>query len=443
MKLPFIRNSEKSKDFQDLFHRIESLLNSARKLFTQSEEVKKIVAIEKGALEKSSTAANEIESMVGATANAAQQLTQTANSSNKLVEDANKSLEKMTELISTVTQTSNRLQISVAEGLKEISSVTKTMQEIREKAKIINEIVFQTKLLSFNASVEAARAGEHGKGFAVVADEMGKLARASGSAAKEIEEILSTGVQRTNSQIQKVTAELETVASDTVKAISDVSVKSTEISDSFSSLLEFSKNTEFQSQEISKATKEQEVGVSQISQGLQDLEMSSQKLDRMAVESYQNSSDLAASVENINTQFLKLASSLGYKITKVESVFDFDAAISAHVDWKMKLSKYLSNPDGSLDHKKVCLDNACVLGKWLYGDGTEYKETNPKIYESLRMSHADFHKTAGEIILLINSKELNQAKVMLQPGGPYMKVSDGTVSLIRELKSSVELKKSA
>ncbi|OYZ18063.1 MAG: hypothetical protein B7Y39_14270 [Bdellovibrio sp. 28-41-41] len=443
MKLPFIRNSEKSKDFQDLFYRIESLLNSARKLFTQSEEVKKIVAIEKGALEKSSAAANEIESMVGATANAAQQLTQTANSSNKLVEDANKSLEKMTELISTVTQTSNRLQISVAEGLKEISSVTQTMQEIREKAKIINEIVFQTKLLSFNASVEAARAGEHGKGFAVVADEMGKLARASGSAAKEIEEILSTGVQRTNSQIQKVTAELETVASDTVKAISDVSVKSTEISDSFSSLIEFSKNTEFQSQEISKATKEQEVGVSQISQGLQDLEMSSQNLDRMAVESYQNSSDLAASVENINTQFLKLASSLGYKITKVESIFDFDAAISAHVDWKMKLSKYLSNPDGSLDHKKVCLDNACVLGKWLYGEGTEYKETNSKIYESLRVSHADFHKTAGDIILLINSNELNQAKVMLQPGGPYMKVSDGTVSLIRELKSSVELKKSA
>jgi|JI10StandDraft_1071094.scaffolds.fasta_scaffold303748_2 methyl-accepting chemotaxis protein len=443
MKLPFIRNNEKQKEFQDLFRKIENLLNSARKLFTQSEEVKKIVANEKEAVEKSSTAALEIESMVATTARAAQELSQTAISSNGLVEDANRSLEKMTELISTVNQTSNRLQISVAEGLKEISSVTQTMQEIREKAKIINEIVFQTKLLSFNASVEAARAGEHGKGFAVVADEMGKLARASGLAAKEIEEILATSVQRTNAQIQKVTAELETVSSDTVNAISDVSAKSTEISDSFSRLYEFSKNTEFQSQEISKATKEQEVGVSQISQALQDLEISSQKLDGMAVESYQNSSDLGASVENINVQFLRLAAGLGYEIAKVESIFDFDAAISAHVDWKMKLSKYLGNPDGSLDHKKVCLDNACILGKWLYGEGTEYKDADPKIYESLRMSHADFHKTAGEIILLINSNELNQAKVMLQPGGPYMKVSDKTVSLIRELMSSVELKKSA
>jgi len=40
----------------------------------------------------------------------------------------------------------------------------------------MNDIVFQTKLLSFNASVEAARAGIHGKGFAVVADEVGNLA---------------------------------------------------------------------------------------------------------------------------------------------------------------------------------------------------------------------------------------------------------------------------
>lgn len=443
MKIPFIRNNKNNKEFQELFQKIESLLNSARKLFTQSEDVKKVVANEKEAVEKSSAAAYEIESMVGTTANAALELNRAAVSSNELVEEANRSLEKMTELISTVDQTSNRLQSSVAEGLKEISSVTQTMQEIREKAKVINEIVFQTKLLSFNASVEAARAGEHGKGFAVVADEMGNLARASGSAAKEIEDILNTSVQRTNSQIQKVTAELETVASDTVKAISDVSAKSSEISDSFSRLSEFSKNTEFQSQEISKATKEQQVGVSQISQALQDLEASSQKLDGMAVESYQNSSDLAASVESINSQFLNLAASLGYKISKVESIFDFDAAISAHVDWKMKLSKYLGHPDGSLDHKKVCLDNACSLGKWLYGSGAEYKETDPKVYESLRQSHAEFHKTAGEIILLINSKDLNRAKVMLQPGGPYMKVSDRTVSLIRQLKNSADVKKAA
>jgi methyl-accepting chemotaxis protein len=418
MKLHLFQNKENTKEFQDLFNKIENLLKSARKVFTQSEEVKKVVADEKDAVEKSSSAAHEIESMVGTTASAAQELNLTAVSSNKLVEDANASLEYMRDLIGTVDRISNRLQKSVAEGLAEISSVTQTMQEIREKAKVINEIVFQTKLLSFNASVEAARAGEHGKGFAVVAAEMGNLARASGSAAKEIEEILNTSVERTISQIKKVTAELEAVASDTVKAISAVSGKSAEISESFSRLSEFSKNTEFQSHEISKATKEQEIGVTQISHALQDLEVSSQKLDRMAEESYQNASDLATSVEAISTQFQKLAASLGYKIEKPESVFDFDAAISAHIDWKMKLSKYLANPDGSLDHTKVCVDNACALGKWIYGAGSKYQELNPSTFLALKESHAEFHKTAGEIIKLINSKRSHRLERCLSPGDP-------------------------
>jgi methyl-accepting chemotaxis protein len=72
------------------------------------------------------------------------------------------------------------------ENLSRISEVFKIVQEIAEKTNVINDIVFQTKLLSFNASVEAARAGEHGKGFAVVSEEIGKLAASSGKASVEI-----------------------------------------------------------------------------------------------------------------------------------------------------------------------------------------------------------------------------------------------------------------
>ena len=64
------------------------------------------------------------------------------------------------------------------------------IQEIEDKTKAIDEIVFQTKLLSFNASVEAERAGEHGRGFSVVAQEVGNLAQLSGKSAAEINEIL-------------------------------------------------------------------------------------------------------------------------------------------------------------------------------------------------------------------------------------------------------------
>ena len=57
-------------------------------------------------------------------------------------------------------------------------------------------IVFQTKLLSFNASVEAARAGEYGKGFSVVAEEVGNLAQMSGIAAKDISALLQSSVKK-------------------------------------------------------------------------------------------------------------------------------------------------------------------------------------------------------------------------------------------------------
>jgi methyl-accepting chemotaxis protein len=202
------RGDKNQKSMQGLFEKIDLLLNSARHLFVQSESLKRVVASEKLAVQKSSAASHEIAAMVGTTASAASELSQMAIDSNSAVEGSVRALKSLSQMIAEVDQSSKALQISVKLGLKEIESVTETMAEIREKAKMINDIVFQTKLLSFNASVEAARAGEHGKGFAVVAEEMGNLARASGEAAKEIEVILNSSVDRTQAQISKVTSDL-------------------------------------------------------------------------------------------------------------------------------------------------------------------------------------------------------------------------------------------
>src|SRR5690606_1064272 len=71
------------------------------------------------------------------------------------------------------------------ENARQIDEIGALIRRIEEKTSMINDIVFQTKLLAFNASVEAARAGEAGKGFAVVAEEVGSLAAKSGASAKE------------------------------------------------------------------------------------------------------------------------------------------------------------------------------------------------------------------------------------------------------------------
>jgi methyl-accepting chemotaxis protein len=90
-----------------------------------------------------------------------------------------------------------------AEGGNTVKNTTEAMNDMAEGSRkvvemmdLINEITFQTSLLSINAAVEAARAGEHGRGFAVVADEIRRLARRSSSASKDIQGLVHNIVER-------------------------------------------------------------------------------------------------------------------------------------------------------------------------------------------------------------------------------------------------------
>jgi methyl-accepting chemotaxis protein len=84
-----------------------------------------------------------------------------------------------------------------------VSRVIGTMGEINDSSRqiadiigVIEGIAFQTNILALNAAVEAARAGEQGRGFAVVAGEVRNLAQRSGTAAKEIKQLISASVER-------------------------------------------------------------------------------------------------------------------------------------------------------------------------------------------------------------------------------------------------------
>ena len=92
---------------------------------------------------------------------------------------------------------------AAAEGGDVVQQVATTMDEIQASSRRIADIIgtidgiaFQTNILALNAAVEAARAGEQGRGFAVVAGEVRALAQRSGTAAREIRQLIGDSVER-------------------------------------------------------------------------------------------------------------------------------------------------------------------------------------------------------------------------------------------------------
>lgn len=114
---------------------------------------------------------------------------------------------------------------------------------------------------------------------------------------------------------------------------------------------------------------------------------------------------------------------------------NFDEAIKAHSSWKLKLSSYLRQPDGTLREADVASDNACQLGKWLYGDGRKYASL-PE-YRALCQQHARFHRAAASVVKLAHTGASTSEATALGSDSEYGVASKSVVSAIMALKSKV------
>ncbi len=101
-----------------------------------------------------------------------------------------------------------------------ISQVESDSDQIDQIIKTIDQIAFQTNLLSLNAAVEAARAGESGAGFAVVADEVRNLAKKTAQAAQTTQELLQNTIKRVSDGAQA----LKTMTKDFEKIIASETI---------------------------------------------------------------------------------------------------------------------------------------------------------------------------------------------------------------------------
>ncbi len=138
---------------------------------------------------------------------------------------------------------------------KSMDDIRAASHETQEIVKTIDEIAFQTNLLSLNAAVEAARAGEAGAGFAVVADEVRNLAIRSANSAGETSKLIENIVQR-------------------IKSGSDMVHQATE---AFKEVADGASKVAILLDEIAHANGEQSLGVDQITVGINEMDSSTQK----------------------------------------------------------------------------------------------------------------------------------------------------------------------
>ena len=178
----------------------------------------------------------------------------------------------MEELGSTVKQNAdsarqaNQLAMSAStvavQGGAVVGQVVETMKGINDASRKISDIIsvidgiaFQTNILALNAAVEAARAGEQGRGFAVVASEVRSLAGRSADAAKEIKTLINASVERVEHGTQLVDR---------------AGVTMTEVVSSIRRVTDIMG-------EISAASNEQALGVSQVGEAVTQMDQATQQ----------------------------------------------------------------------------------------------------------------------------------------------------------------------
>lgn len=263
---------------EDLRHSSQVLSETSTRLTRSGTELSAQVEDQASALQETSASLEELTGMVTANLNDSEKSTVV---SNEVQNEANEGKRAMQDLVKSMQD--------VMRSNEEIQELVKVIGAIGEKTQVIDEIVFQTKLLSFNASVEAERAGEHGRGFAVVAQEVGNLAQLSGKAAVEISEIVKGSIQTaesiTKSNREKVVAGnklVESVAHTLEKVAEKSQVSSVSVG------------------QIFKASKEQSIGLDQINTAVTTLDQNMHGNTRVARETAEIGEEMEKQATKLN-----------------------------------------------------------------------------------------------------------------------------------------------
>lgn len=272
-----------------------------------SQKVSSAATQQASAIQETVSTLNEITAMVNKSVENANMSREKAASSHQVATSGKKVVSEMIVAMNAIDESNNNIMEQINESNQKISDIVKVITQISNKTNVINDIVFQTKLLSFNASVEAARAGEHGKGFAVVAEEVGGLAQMSGNAAKEIGEMLNDSIEKVESIVNETKEQVESLiktGSSKVESGMAIAKRCDEV------LEEIVKNVgevRLMMEEVATASNEQAEGINNISTAMNELDEVTHANSNTAHATSELSLKLTGQAESLKESVLSLS----------------------------------------------------------------------------------------------------------------------------------------
>lgn len=245
-------------------------------------------------------AVDETNSMITNNKELALETSQTTHKSKANANRGKEVVHHMSELMQEINKVNDDVAMTVENGNKRFGEVINMINEISNKTQVINDIVFQTRLLSFNASVEAARAGDHGKGFAVVAEEIGSLATLSGKSATEITTILEESVRNVKTIVDETRSTVDSI----VKIAKSKSNEGQEIARECSIVLEDIVSevgkVVTMSDQITSASTEQANGMNEIAKAMENIDQSAHETSHLSKKVSQISEELKHEIHSIS-----------------------------------------------------------------------------------------------------------------------------------------------
>lgn len=278
------------------------LLDTAVKLSASNQQ-------QASSLQQTASATYEISAQVQQTSHLAVNSKERSQASVLEAQQGALALQKLTQAVSAIADSSEKLMQEVNHSHREMESIVAVVGEIEAKTRVINDIVFQTKLLSFNASIEAARAGDQGKGFAVVAEEVGNLAQMSGSASQEISSLLLKSAEKVRKMVVESQQKVDSSMSNARAKVTECQRSTQTCLEEIQKIQSSISNINGSSEELSRCTSDQTQGVLEINSAVQELEKG-------------NLVNVAASdkTKTISQKLVEYSENLGFSVQSLEKL---------------------------------------------------------------------------------------------------------------------------